>query len=289
MAKEGLNNGFVKLYRSFTEWQHYGEPSVKVVFLDLLLNANHKKGWFKGVSCGRGETFASIRTLAESNGLSTKTVQRALNILEDTGEIKRIKVSQKLTKTIILKYSQYQDISGFSVVKCDTQTTTQSTTQTTTEQEEEEGKNIIVENNTPARTNNNNNIIKELMSHTYLLEGFCMTEHITLQQCQELAEAVVNEWELTDEPDKGRKHLLNAIRAKAQAMQEQGTLLTGSIEERKKAFLDECKKLMDKGCNRDEVARFARYYTQPTADGRLLFETYKGWDTETRFLLNSNK
>ena len=127
------------------------------------------------------------------------------------------------------------------------------------------------------------------MSHTYLLEGFCMNEHISLQQCQELAEAVVTEWELTDEPDKGRKHLLNAIRAKAQAMREQGTLLTGSIDERKKAFLDECKKLMDKGCNRDEVARFARYYTQPTADGRLLFETYKGWDTETRFLLNSNK
>ena len=101
-AKEEQNNGFIKLYRSFTEWQHYGEPSVKVVFLDLLLNANHRKGWFKGVSCGRGETFASIRTLAESNGLSTKAVQRALKILEDTGEIKRIKVNQKLTKTIKL-------------------------------------------------------------------------------------------------------------------------------------------------------------------------------------------
>ena len=291
MAKETQNNGFIKIHRNILDWQHWGEPNVVSVFLTLLLLANHKKGWWQGLKCGRGETFVTIDTLSNITKLSKPTIIRILRLLEDSGEITRKKVDQKHTKTIVKKYNDYQDNSEFCSKTTLQQTLPQTLPQTLLKQERKERKEYIVVDNNNAHTHTHEGIVDDLMSNQILIEGFCKNEGITVNQCRMLAEAVVTEWELTEEPQAGRtrKHLISQIRTKAQAMKMQGMLTNGTLDERKAQFIAECKTLIAKGCSKSEVAEFASYYTQPTTDGRMLFETYKGWNTETRFLLNQKR
>lgn len=89
------------------EWQHYQNPSVRMVFEDLLFAANSKKRYFHGIEVKRGETMISVSSLEFNTGLSRKTVIRALKILEDTGEIKRTKFPFGI-KTTITGYDTYQ-------------------------------------------------------------------------------------------------------------------------------------------------------------------------------------
>ena len=281
MAKETINNGWICLHRAFRDWQHYGEPIVKSVFLDLLLTVNVKDGWWHGFKCERGATFRSIRTIADDTKLTPLTIRRALAKLEQTGEIKRIKINQKHTKTIVCNFSKYQDINYGSVLSNDTQSNTQS--------------------NTKQQYNNNNNIgLYKYNAHAYeediftnikksaiLIEQFCKTEGITADQFNGLVDEVQVDWALTNEKDQTKKHLLNAVRCKITNLREGGRLVRGTLAERKQRFLGECKALVDKGCDRESVAEFARYYTQLERGGeRMLFETYKGWNTETRYLIN---
>ena len=213
------NNGWICLHRSFREWQHYGEPSVMVVFIDLLLNANHKEGWWHGHKCERGATFRSIRSMSEDTTLSFHTIIRALKILESTGEIKRIKIDQKHTKTIIRKYSQYQDFNINSVAESATQTATQSATQSATKQQYNNNNKIVDVDN--ARTHEK--IVAEFMSNDITIEQFCMSNHITKEECRRLADDVVNEWQLTGKINDHRnsiderKHLISQIRIKIEA------------------------------------------------------------------------
>ena len=125
------------------------------------------------------------------------------------------------------------------------------------------------------------------MSHAYLIENFCRNERITPDQCRELAEAVVGEWELTDEPQatRTRKHLLYAIRAKADA--ERGRLIGASDKnERLTPMIEDCKKLIADGYKADDVREFFAYWTQTANDGtqRMNFELQQAWDTRTRFI-----
>ena len=282
MAQESANSGFIKLHRNVLEWQHWGEPNVVVVFLTLLLLANHKKGWWQGLRCGRGETFVTIDTLCNYTKLSRPTIIRILKLLEDSGEVTRKKVDQKHTKTIIRKYSQYQDFSTF----CGKAALPQTLPQTLLKQEYKERKEDIVVDNI---AHTHEEIVKDMFKNQITIEQFCMNEGISVEQCRMLADEVLVEWELVGETHRTAKetkrHLLDHIRKKAQAMNVQRS----TIEERREKFLDECKNLIAQGFNRAEVAEFASYYTQPTADGRMLFETYKGWNTLTRFQLNQKR
>ena len=291
MAKENPNNGgWICLHRAMKDWQHYGEPSVLVTFLNLLLSVNHEDGWFNGHKCERGATFMGIRAMCQDTSLSQHTIINALKTLEQTGEIKRIKIDQKHTKTIIIKYNDYQSIDLFSGAK--EQRKLQRRVQRKLQRNNNNNNNNnIVDDDNIARVRAHEDLVAELMASEILIEGFCKSEQLTKDQLKQLAEAVVTDWELTDEPKASRtkRHLINQIRTKAQAMRDQGRLLTTTSEERKAKFLSECKALIAKGCPKDDVAEFASYYTQPTPDGRMLFETYRGWKTETRFLINQKR
>lgn len=134
----------------------------------------------------------------------------------------------------------------------------------------------------------NDKVLNDFLNSQILIEGLCKNEHITPEQCKRLAVEVFNEWSFTapkhyDDNDK-KKHLLSCIRAKAKALREQGGNL-GEREQRLSLFKNQCRQLVEGGEERNLVGRFAAYYTQPTQDGtgRMLFETYKAWDTNTRF------
>ena len=80
------------------------------------------------------------------------------------------------------------------------------------------------------------------------------------------------------------------LRIKAEALRAKGQLLSEPFEVRRKRFIAECKELIAQGFAKAEVADFFAYYSQKEQGGeRMLFETYKGWDTQTRFLLNKRK
>ena len=214
---DNKNNGWICLHRAFRDWQHYSEPYVKAVFIDLLLNANHKDGWWHGHKCERGATFTSIRTIAENNNIAINTVQRALRILESTGEIKRVKIDQKHTKTIIRKYSQYQDINISCVSLSNTQSDTQSNTQGDTKQQYNKENNIVEVDN--ARTHEEK--IAEYMGEEITVERFCMTERITPQEYKQIISEVLTDWELANEKDQSKRHMVNSIRKKITTKREQ--------------------------------------------------------------------
>lgn len=282
MAKETINNGWICLHRAMREWQWYDNPTIKAVFIDLLFSACTEPTWFKGRKLSRGQSVISVETLAQNNGISKPTAIKALKQLEDSGEIIRNKWKFYIITTIC-NYSKYQDF-NLSVSKKSLPTTLPTILPTTLPNKQYNNNNNIIERYNNGRTCEQ--IWEDVKAMTITIEQFCKTENITPEEFNELGEAVLVDWALTG--DKGdRKYLINAIRRKAQAMREQGQLVRGTLAERKQRFLGECKALVDKGCDRESVAEFARYYTQLEQGGeRMLFETYKGWNTETRYLIN---
>ena len=282
MAKElGNSNGWVCLHRSFKDWQHYGEPSVMVVFVDLLLSVNAKDGWWHGHKCERGATFRSIRSIAEDTTLNPITIRRAFAKLEETGEIKRIRIDQKHTKTIVCNFAKYQDFGCVSVLK----NNTQSNTQSNTKQQDNKENNTTTYN----KENAHEEILNWLVNSQYL-EQFAMSEGITPEFCRKLAEDIITEWKMVGTTHRNvtdaRQHLLNHIRKAVTTMRENGTLIA-TVEKAKRLqpLIDGCKQLKEMGYPHEDVAEFYRYWIQPTTDGtgRMLFEKQQGWDTKRRF------
>lgn len=278
------------------EWQHYDNVFVKAVFIDLLLSATAKPCWSCGIRLTRGQTLRSSRKIEEDNKISRPTVLRALRTLEDSGEIVREKISQKLVKTTIVNYSKYQDI-NFVSGKNETpqrlpQRLPQSLPLTTSKQD---NKNDVVEINS---AHAHEKIVNDMFATGIAIERFCMTEGITVDQCRELADDALAEWAIIGETHKTekevKKHILERIRKKVQSMRERGVLL-GSIPEdvRLKRINADCEALIAEGAERKMVIKFYKYYTQKSNDGsgRMIFETLSGWDTKTRYVefLNREK
>lgn len=295
MAKETANNGngWICLHRDIQDWEHFSDPSTVVVFIVLLLNANHKEGWWRGHKCERGATFISIRTIKEITTLSEHTIIRALRLLEQTGEIKRIKIDQKNMKTIICKYSAYQDYSLISGANTATQSATQTATQSATKQQYNNNN-----NNTSTAENKNTHTHEEVLNwliNSQYLEQFAMTEGITTELCKKLANDAVMEWKMLGTTHRSvtdaRKHLLDRIRKQVGVMRSNGTITaTDDVNKRLKPLIDDCNALIDEGNSREDVREFYSYWTQTTNDGtgRMLFEAQKAWNTRTRFVKHSN-
>lgn len=101
--------GWVKLHRKFINWEWYDEPTVKSVFIDLILNANHQATAWHGHEIEKGSFVTSVADIAARNGLTTQQVRSALKKLEKTGEISK-KATNKNTLIIVLGYAKYQDL-----------------------------------------------------------------------------------------------------------------------------------------------------------------------------------
>ena len=91
-----MSEGWIKLHRSIKDWQHYQEPTVMLVWIDLLLSAN-----------ARGELFTSVAVVSKRTGLDAKTIRKALDKLESSGEIVKAG-STNGTEIVIQNFSKYQ-------------------------------------------------------------------------------------------------------------------------------------------------------------------------------------
>lgn len=289
MAKESANNGWIKIHRGIKDWMKAKSPSVVKVYIYLLASVNTQPKKFDWGVCERGATFISQNNLSKELNLSVNTIRKALTELEEGGEIKRVVIDQNHIKIVVPKFNNYQEggISNFDtpskidIAKIDTPVYQKLTPNKNIYNKKGEDNN--------AHTHTHEKIITDLLNSESLITAYCKNEGITPQQFKQLAEAVSVEWSLTGEhyptASETKQRILAHIRAKAQAM----NVKSATLAERKAKFVEECKVLIEKGYPKSEVAEFATYYSQPTADGRMLFETYKGWDTLTRFQINQKR
>jgi hypothetical protein len=103
-----MNNGWIKLHRSFLDWEWYNCPNTARLFLHCLLKANHKDKKWQGQIIKRGTFITSLSTLANETGLTIQKVRTSLQNLQVTGEVTR-KSTSKLTQLTICKYDTYQE------------------------------------------------------------------------------------------------------------------------------------------------------------------------------------
>lgn len=99
--------GWIKLYRKFLNWEWYKDNNVKIIFLHLLLTANHKDKKWKGKTIKKGQKLTSLNHLAEETNLTIQQTRTAISKLKSTNEI-TIKATSKYTLITIEKYSDYQ-------------------------------------------------------------------------------------------------------------------------------------------------------------------------------------
>ncbi|MBO5208043.1 MAG: hypothetical protein J6B68_01725 [Lachnospiraceae bacterium] len=101
---------YIKLYRSFFDWEWYRNEHTKNLFIHCLLKANWKEGKFEGNVISRGSFVSSIGTLADETGLTCDEVRTAIKHLINTGEITK-QSTNKYTVFTVVNYDLYQTTS----------------------------------------------------------------------------------------------------------------------------------------------------------------------------------
>lgn len=117
------NSGYIKLFRKMVEWEWYGDPNTKAVFLHLLLTANYKRTRYGGITLKPGQTIIGRRALAKKLGMSEQNVRTALNHLKSTNEI-TIKATNRFSVVTIVNWESYQFEDGELTNELTTEPTT---------------------------------------------------------------------------------------------------------------------------------------------------------------------
>jgi len=97
-------NGWVKLHRDFLNWEWYGNVNTKVLFLHLIISANHEDAKWQGVIIKRGQLLTSVAKLAKEVGLTVRCTRVALSHLKMTNEV----TSQSTASFTIVTLKNYE-------------------------------------------------------------------------------------------------------------------------------------------------------------------------------------
>lgn len=108
---ENKSKGFVKIFRSFLEWEWHDDPNTVTVFIHCLLLANYKDTKWHGVEVPRGCFISSISSLAQKTGLSERNIRTAIKHLKESGNLTS-KSTNKFTLFKVENYDSYQADDG---------------------------------------------------------------------------------------------------------------------------------------------------------------------------------
>lgn len=107
-VEENKSQGFIKLYRSFMNWEWYDDANTKSLFLHCLLRANHEMTKWRGQIIERGSFVTSLSHLASELNLSIKQVRYCINKLKMTGELTH-KGNNRNSIITVNNYELYQE------------------------------------------------------------------------------------------------------------------------------------------------------------------------------------
>ena len=102
-----MQQGWIKIHRQLLEWEWYDDNNTKIVFLHLLLKANHKPKNYRGLELKAGTILTGRKLLGLETKLTVRQIRTSLTKLKSTNEI-TIKTSSQGSVIEIVNYSKYQ-------------------------------------------------------------------------------------------------------------------------------------------------------------------------------------
>lgn len=220
--------GWLKLFYQFREWEWYGDPNMVALFIHLLLRANFKPVRRKGEVYGRGVVLTSREELSRETGISERTIRTCLTRLKTTNEI-TIKATKQGSVITITNYDKYQSQNAENDQRNDQQsdqrptndrpTTDQQVTSSIEVKKERIEEYVVVDEMT--REEFFNDFFSEQRQAT--IEQLCMARAFgSIENFKRLATAVLAEWEALPEPKHrdlkdARQHLINHCSRKMSA------------------------------------------------------------------------
>ena len=102
--------GWVKLHRKITGsicWTYSG--NMRLVWIALLLKANHAEGWWRGVKLMPGQFGTSIAHIARDSMVTIKQARTCLRLLSEWGQIKCENQASQWTKVTLCNWLTYQE------------------------------------------------------------------------------------------------------------------------------------------------------------------------------------
>jgi hypothetical protein len=133
--------GYIRIHRGLLDWEWYGDESVTVLFLHLLLTVNWKQGNFRGNIVPPGTVVTSLDKLADTFGWSRGKLRRTLAKLKQTGEA-TTKTANHWTAVTLVNWAKYQNNDQPTGQPTDQQTTNNRPTIGQQPATIEEGKNL---------------------------------------------------------------------------------------------------------------------------------------------------
>lgn len=101
------NQGFIKLYRSFIDWEWFNDKNASRLFIFCLLKATYTTIDWHGIKIEKGSFVCSIYSLSKQLNISLQSIRTAIQNLQSTNEI-TIKTSSQGTIIQVVKYKEYQ-------------------------------------------------------------------------------------------------------------------------------------------------------------------------------------
>jgi len=101
------DDGWIKLHRTFLKWEWLDKSEMVLIWIYLILKANHKDSKWHGIEVKRGQLITSRQNIARDTHLSEQIVRTCLKRLKSTSELTSISTS-KYTILTICNYDRYQ-------------------------------------------------------------------------------------------------------------------------------------------------------------------------------------
>lgn len=99
--------GWIKLHRKLLNWEWWGDHNTTILFIYLLLKANHEDKKWKGITCKRGQVITGLHKINQQTSLPIQKIRTSIKRLKSTNEI-TTKSTNKFTIITLNNWDDYQ-------------------------------------------------------------------------------------------------------------------------------------------------------------------------------------